>query len=421
MEENKMNRKIFLWAFMSTVLVSISLIVPAIQTSTNAVTTATKDSPSTFEEHLLSIAERLPEHARSHLTKMALIRSDIASNYPDMGLQTVQPSEGWGANITVGRFEYVWLIVDKSFASVKPKWEVAPDTYYVADSLYLVEYYIEIANDTDPQPVTLTDTWMKKMAWGVEGDVSKSYYLLDCDTNIQGAGPGNYNPATGVLSITFDPDLGPSYYYIGFIFLAKTGFVNQFISKPGVSHTISPKTTPNLITGRFYDMWLRMKSFKVRGLPLEAYVWMEVPGWQSTENCVYIKNMDPQTASRWWHGADPPDVPGPVSGGASWDYPNLCFSSMPLIDPSFPDHWIQVAFQKSDVTPGSNMGNFLYCGGVGMVYANKGFGIVIDDTPQLTLSPGDWDISVTTGLEWDVISVLDYYFEEPKPTTITLS
>jgi hypothetical protein len=95
-------------------------------------------------------------------------------------------------------------------------------------------------------------------------------------------------------------------------------------------------------------------------------------------------------------------------------------SVIPEIDPPFLDHWIQVAFEKSEVTPGPNQGNYLYCGEVWMVYANKGFGIVTGDTPQLTLSPADWDISVTTGLKWDIMSLLDYYFEEPKPTIAPL-
>jgi hypothetical protein len=107
-----------------------------------------------------------------------------------------------------------------------------------------------------------------------------------------------------------------------------------------------------------------------------------------------------------------------MAGGASWEYSNLYFPSMPLIDPSFPDHWIQVAFEKSDVTPGSDWGCFLYRGEVAIFYANKGFGIVTGDTPQLTLSSDDWDISVSTGLGGEVLSLLDYYFEEPKPTTI---
>jgi hypothetical protein len=386
--------------------------VPALQTPTNAVATATEESSPTLEERLLSLAERLPEPVKSHLTK-------IASKYPDIGPRMVEPQQEWAANITIGRIEIVWFIVDKNFAPVKPEWEVQPDTYYVADSLYVIEYYIDIEEDTDPGLVTLTDAWKKGMAWGVGADVAKSYYLGYSETNIPGAGPGNYDPKTGVLSITFDPAPGPSYYYIGFVFLAKTGFVNQFITKPKVSHTLSPKTTPPLIEGTFYDMWLKMKSFKVRGFPLWVDVWMGVPDWQSTENGVYIKNMDPQIMNRWCWGADPPDVSGPQWGWGEWYYTNgIHISPIPDIDPPFLDHWIQVAFEKSDVTPGSNQGNYLYCGEVWMVYANKGFGIVTGDTPQLTLSPDDWDISVTTGLQWDVMSLLDYYFEEPKATII---
>jgi hypothetical protein len=355
---------------------------------------------STFEGRFLALIERLPQPVMTHLTKIASRNSYSALDEGESN-----------ANITVERFEFVYLIVDKSFASVKPKWEVAPGVYYVADSLYFIEYYIEIANDTDPQTVTLTDNWIKKMAWGVGNDVSKSYYLLYNYTNIPEAGLGNYNPSTGVLSITFDPEEGPTEYWIDFIFLAKKGFVNQFISKPSISQDLSPKTTPPLKTGTFYNMWLNMKNFKVSGIPLEVYVYMEIPEWQSTENGVYIKNMDPQTVISGWWGADPPDVPGPTYGSSSWVYPNVMYP-IPLIDPAFPNHWIQFSFEKSDVPPSS--GHSLYRGSVEIIYSNTGVGIVTGKTPQLTLSPEDWDISVSTGLGNTVTSILDYYFEEPS-------
>ncbi|MEM2875875.1 MAG: hypothetical protein QXL67_02850, partial [Candidatus Bathyarchaeia archaeon] len=162
--------------------------------------------------------------------------------------------------------------------------------------------------------------------------------------------------------------------------------------------------------------WLKMSKFKVKGLPLYTHVWMYMPSWQSTENGVYIKNMDPQISMLEWWGADPPDVPGPEWGISGWYYDNQ--QHIPSIDPSFPDCWGQFSFQKSAVTPAPNEGNYLFDGGVTLMYANKGFGIITGDNPQLILSPEDLDISVTTGLMYNVWTQLTYYFEEPKPTIL---
>lgn len=404
-----MNRKMLFSALLSAVLVSIVVVVPALQTRMDAVET-TEESKAMFGERLPSFVEKLPESIRLRLTRIASIRSNSASKY------AVEPQTdgGWDDNITVRRFEWVVLPVDKNFAPVKPKFEVGDGLSYVADSLYVIEYDIEIDEGTDPGLVTLVDAWKKGMSWGEGSDVSKPYYLADWGTNIPDAGPWNYDSKTGTFSVTFNPDAGPQTYGIGFLFLAKAGFINQFATKPKISYTLNPKTTPPLRVGEFYDMTLKMSQFKVKGLPLYLYVWLEVPQWQSTENGVYIKGMDPQIAQMGWWGADPPDVPGPEYGTGHWYYDNIW--SIPLIDPSFPDHWIQVAFQKSAVTPAPD-GNYLFDGEVRLLYTNKGFGIIVGDTPQLILTSADWNISVTIGLhQADVWSSLDYYCEEPKPT-----
>ena len=410
-------RKIVLLALISTMLLSTIVIVPL---QTPIQTTSTKQS-CLLGEQLLSLTQSLPEPVKTHVSRLAhtMLENEGLSSESCL----VFPSQEWSANITVGRAEYVFLMVDKNFAPVRSKWNVTDlitpppmePVYYTADSMYVIEYRINIEEGTDPGNVTLTDVWKRRIIWGNGADIRKSYYLIDYTTNIPGAGPDSYDPKTGLLSVTFDPEPGPSSYYIQFLLLAKRGYVNQFSRKPRVSYEITPKTKPQLAEGTFYDMRLSMRRFRVRGLPLYNIVMMEVPSWQSTENGVYIKNMNPQVmCSRLWWGADPPDIPGPASGGGEWIHFALS------VNQEFPEHWIQIAFEKSAVTPAPGWGNFLYRGDIYMIYANKGFGIVASDSPQLTLTSDDWDISVTTGLLGEAFSVLEYYFEEPKPTTIQL-
>jgi hypothetical protein len=299
---------------------------------------------------------------------------------------------------------YRWIyatcfVKTSSFAPLRVNWNYYQGVPYEGDCVFFVQYTAYYQGSVVMPAMTLTDQWKKGMSYA-SGDLSKPYYVVEW--SVAGSATGMYyDPSTGLLTMKIGSTSGSwdAYWYI--TMLTRNGAdMTLFSPKPGVSHTITPKTKPDQIAGVQYDLRIAMKSFGIKspgtrkGSAWQYAEWaLEAPYWHvQGDTGMWVEQCDPYW---WWYLSN--SHPGPANGRAVWHQfnpPALDTRSLAVAPKAvFPPSSVALTYVKNDVLVAPNgfdgSKGYLYQAYVFISYMGRGFSFVTGDQPSFSGNPLD--------------------------------